>query len=668
MKTYKERTNAILEKVNTKKKQRKRRITVASTLCACVIAVGCYLFIPIDNTPPNVDEYKANEYYDVIAKLNEAIYEKPGYNNNFDAITGTLDGVLEDALDGALDKYEDAVGGTASDVGIMEGDVDLNYGATDNIILESTPESSTPSPDKENYQETTDNQVAGVIEGDRIKRSSKYIYYMNSTTLSIYTIDGENSTKAGSFVVEDKDQYKLSAYQDQWEMFLSKDCSTITIISTCYNYSIGETFVCLINLDVTDPSNVQETERTYLSGAYLSSRLVEDEILLISHYNLGNDIDFEVPSTFVPQYGTCDDKECVPGENIVTPEKLTTTSYTVVAKIDQKTLDQKSTGAFLSYTNNIYVSSEKIYATRHYYSEDKLPNFNDSCEAYDSYRFQSVWTEISAMDYSGDTLIPAGSVTVEGTINNQYNLDEYEGVLRIVTTTDAFIIGYVDTPVSSYDSISYGESIINELTGRNASLSCIDLSTWEVIASVERFAPRGESVQSVRFDKDKAYVCTAIVLTDPVFVFDLSDLNNITYKDTGTITGYSSSLVNFGDGYLLGIGYGASFDTLKLEIYTETATGVDSVCSYEVPHCYFASEYKSYYINRDKHLIGIGYDTYENTDESGFNEHYTLFLFDGYDFVKVIDEEIIGVNNFKRAVLIDEYFYMFGENFAVKTL
>lgn len=653
MKTYKERTNAILEKVNTKKKQRTRRMTISAGLLACVIAVGCYLFIPFDNTPPNVDEYQANEYYDVIAKLNEITYDK-GYNNNWE-------------------KYEDAVGGILSgptDAGDVEDMEIIEEGSAPENSSPSNSQSSSSDSKDESYQETTDNQVAGVIEGDRIKRSSKYIYYMNGTTLSIYTIEGENSKKAGTFVIEDKDQYKLSAYADEWEMFLSKDCSTITILSTCYNHSINKAFVCLINLDVTDPADVKETGRTYLSGRYLSARLVDEDILLISHYDLGNYIDFDEPATFVPQYGTSEEKECVPGDSIVTPDKLSTTRYTVIAKINQKTLDSKATAAFLSFADNVYVSSNKIYATRPYYSEDKLPNFDKyaSSETFDDYRFQSVWTEISAMDYSGDTITHAGSVTVEGTINNQYNLDEYEGVLRVVTTTNAFALGYIGTHVDSDDTIGYGESIVNEVTGSNASLYCIDVSTWKVIASVERFAPRGESVQSVRFDKDKAYVCTAIVLTDPVFVFDLSDLNNITYKDTGTITGYSSSLINFGEGYLLGIGYGASFDTMKLEIYTETATGVESICSYEVPHCYFATEYKSYYINRDMHLIGIGYDTYEYTDEYDFNEHYTLFLFDGYNFVKVIDEEITGVNNCKRAVLIDEYFYMFGENFVVKAL
>jgi uncharacterized secreted protein with C-terminal beta-propeller domain len=453
-------------------------------------------------------------------------------------------------------------------------------------------------------------------------------------------------------------------------MFLSKDCTTITIVSTCHNYSIGKTFVCLINLDVTDPTNVQETGRAYLSGAYFTSRLVDDEILLISHYDLENDVNFDEPATFVPQYGTATERDCVSSENIVSPEKLTTTRYTVVAKIDQKTLNAKSTAAFLSYTSNVYVSLEKVYATRQYTSKDAIPNFENyvTDQQFNDYEFHSVWTEISAIDYSGETMQYAGSVAVEGTVKNQYSLDEYEGILRVATTTDSYVIGYSKTPVGDNGSINYSESIVNEMTGSNASLYCIDLSTWKVVASVERFAPRGESVQSVRFDKDKAYVCTAIVLTDPVFMFDLSDLNNITYKDTGTITGYSSSLVNFGDGYLLGIGYGASFDTMKLEIYTESATGVDSVCSYEIEGCYFATDYKSYYINRDKHLIGIGYNTYNKTDEYAFNDHYALFLFDGYNFVEVIDEEILGTNDYKRAVLIDECFYMFGDNFAVKAL
>jgi uncharacterized secreted protein with C-terminal beta-propeller domain len=162
-----------------------------------------------------------------------------------------------------------------------------------------------------------------------------------------------------------------------------------------------------------------------------------------------------------------------------------------------------------------------------------------------------------------------------------------------------------------------------EPTGReiNANLYCIDLATWQVAASVEQFAPPGESVRSVRFDGDYAYVCTAIQTSDPVFFFDLSDLNNITWKDTGNITGFSSSLVNFGDGYLLGIGYNAEW-WMKIEVYEEGENGVESVCLYE-QKANFSQDYKAYLIDREKGYIGLGLDDWG----SERSDQYLLSIF-----------------------------------------
>ena len=154
--------------------------------------------------------------------------------------------------------------------------------------------------------------------------------------------------------------------------------------------------------------------------------------------------------------------------------------------------------------------------------------------------------------------------------------------------------------------------ILNTSNGTSASLYCIDLAKWEVVASVENFAPKGEVVQSVRFDKNYAYVCTAVQLTDPVFFFDLSDLNNITYKETGNIEGFSTSLINLGDGYLLGIGRGDSWSSVKVEVYRESESKVESVCSYEIKNGSYSQNYKSYYVNRDTGMFGFGYYDYED--------------------------------------------------------
>lgn len=622
MKTYKERTDIILEKVTAKRnKQRTLRASIGAGISTCAAALALFLFVPFDSNLPSIEKYQGNEYYAIIEKLNVATYHEPIYDNYFDMIVGEIS---QNVSDGIWSK-DDMMSGSAAPEG--------------GSLAESAGE---------NYVETTDNQVSGVIEGDRIKRSSSYIYYMNDTALSIYTIEGENSKLIKNYIIEDKDGYKLSAYADEWEMFLSKDCSTITILSSCFHSDTGKKYVCLINLDVTNPENITETGRNYLSGSYLSSRLVDDEILLISHFNVDATPDFTDESTFVPQYGTPENMTSVPADNIIAPDELDSTLYTTVCKIDAKTLEARSTAAFLSYADEVYVSSDNIFASRRYQKEEQR----------DGYTYCSTMSEISAMSYSGDTLEHIGSFDVAGTILNQYSMDEYEGILRVAATTNDF--AYRETTDGENAFVQYDVN-----TEKNASLYCVDLSTWQIVASVEHFAPANEEIRSVRFDKNLAYICTAVVLSDPVYVFDLSDLNNITSKDSGTITGYSSSLINFGNGYLLGVGYGSDFSTFKLEIYKETADGVASVCSYEVSNCNFATEYKSYFIDREKQFIGLGYSSYSDSD---FTEHYSLFGFDGYDFVKIIDEEITGNNNYKRAILIDGYLYMFGKEFVVRNV
>ena len=668
MKTYSNRTNDIIQKANVLRYKRKKAIQrTISAVCAACLALGLILFLPYNHQPPSTEKYQASEYYDVINKLNLLSYHKPDYDNNWDRVVSFLDDLR-------------FVGKGPAE--------DMNNGWDDDMVLEDFLEGALPEGElgtgnsessSESYEETTDNQVAGVIEGDRIKRSNKYIYYLLDTTLYVYSIEKEESKLVGMHALEGR--MYLENYCGDFEMYLSKDCSTITLVTSLYTK--GQRQVCLISIDVSDPTHMKETNRTYLSGEYLSSRLVGDELLVMSRYQVffNDHVDYGNPETFVPSYGTEENAQCINPDNIVSPDTLSHSQYTVLCKLDMKTLEAKDTAAFLSYSNEVYVSETTIYASRQF---DVVTTTSDDKGV--NYEVHTTTTEISAMDYTGDTFRPAGSVVIDGYLNNQYYMDEYEGILRVVTTNDSYCVRKsndglnasfdTNSSVSSDDAVSSDVNFYDQFAD-NASLYCIDINTWEIVASVERFAPDGETVQSVRFDKDKAYVCTAIVITftDPVFMFDLSDLDNITYKDTGDIVGYSSSLVNFGDNYLLGIGYGADRDTLKLEIYTEGTNSVDSVCSYEVPYCYFATEYKSYYINRDEHLIGLAYYDYNESNPDYFT-HYILLLFDGYDFVKILDVDLGGSGtlhhvesvNYFRATLIDGYFYMMGENFVVEPL
>ncbi len=651
MKTYSERTTSILNKAKIKRRQRNTVLASVSTaLCIIFVFSGIALFTPYDTTPPSMEKYAASEYYAIIEKLNVLTYKEPIYKNAFE------EHILS-ALQGVGKGFNQNLGMTpemSPDIGFDKED--SFEGEVPNDSQASSENTMAPGS-SEKYEEVTDNQVEGVIESDIFKRSDKYIYYLRGCNLYVYSIAGEDSKEIGHYEIADQDGYKIGAYGDSWDMFLSKDCKTITLISSVYNQKTSSANVMLVSLDVSDPTAIKENQRSYLTGEYLSSRMVDNELLVMAHYNARwHEINFSDETTFIPQYGTSEDMKCIEAENIVCPDTLTSTNYTVVCKIDGTTLEATSTGAFLSYANEVYVSANKIYATRTYTSETT---------GDDGVTCSKRMTEISALDYSGETMSYAGTVSVAGTIENQYYLDEYNGILRIVTTTNTDT--YISHQEEHDDMVAHW--IEEYRSSTNASLYCIDLNTWQVVASVEGFAPEGETVESVRFDGNYAYVCTAVVvtMTDPVFYFDLTDLNNITYKDTGDISGYSSSLVNFGD-YLLGIGFGDSSETLKIEMYQETATGVESVCVYEVKNCDFSTEYKSYLIDRANSRIGLGYTSFEN----GYTGYYMLLQFDGYRLVPVVQEYLYGIDDYKRAVIIDEYIYMFSndviQNFVVKKL
>ena len=608
---------------NSRRQRNLKKLAVfAACFCVLFTSLSLWLFIPFNTTPPSVREYKDSEYYPIIEELNQLTYKRPSYKNNFEKILGNFVMVKEDSMNAPTSN------GFASDGEMNEPGASMGNDHIGDI--------------GEKYQETTDNQVAGVIEADLIKRSDKYIYYLRDNTLTVYSIAGEASDKVGSYTLEVKSSEYYHLFNYGWEFYLSKDCKTITLITPIATNT--SSYVEIISLDVSDPEKISEKARFTMSGSYLSSRMADGKLLLMSNFYVGRDLDFDKEETFLPQIDLGAGFESISAENIIFPEDMTEARYTVVCKLDEETLELDGFSAFLSYSGEIYVSEGSVYATRGY-TEDLIEG--DITE-------RRSMTEISRLSYK-DSLTPMGSFTVEGYIKDQYSLDEYNGILRVVTTTSKSRFKEVTEGLNSY-----AQFIRDDLSGTNANLYCIDINSGEVVAKVERFAPQGETVESVRFDKNYAYVCTAVVVTlsDPVFFFDLSDLDNITYKDTGVIDGFSSSLINLGDGFLLGIGMGSDWTTVKVEVYEESENGVVSVCSYVIPRGNYSTEYKSYLVDREHKLFGFGADDYSMAQSS----RYILLGFNNYDLIEIVNTELTGEHQYKRALYIDGYLYLFGRH------
>ena len=603
--------------------RKKRLITtiVATAACFALTLTGLWLFLPFDNSPPSIEQHKENEYYAVIEKLNPLKKEPSQYDNNFEIIEDiVIDTFKPVTKDDAMNSAPEAVapGDPAEDAGVTGG----------------------------TYEEITDNQVEGIIEADRIKRSSTHIFYLDGNTLRVFNIAGLESQEVGSIDLS-MDAYQ--SYVNQWEFYLSADCKTVTVLTQYCNKAADQLCVGVVCVDVSDPAKPTIKNEVEITGNYLSSRITDGKLLLMTEFVFSQyKMDFEKEETFLPQING----ESIPADCIILPEEANTTRYTVVMKLDEATLAIEGQSALLSYSEDVYVSQDHIFLT-HVYADVQKESERES--------IRNSMTEITSLAYK-DSFEKKGTVVVRGYVKDQWSMDEYEGILRVVTTTNATTIYE-----NSYGSHASADILVTATGNSNASLYCVDLKEFKVVASVEDFAPPREEVRSVRFDKTTAYVCTAIEVSDPVYFFDLSDLTNITYKETGTISGFSTSLINMGNGYLLGIGQ-EDWSTFKIEVYQETETGVEGFCKYTLQNVGYSQEYKSYYIDRENQLIGLGI-----TDHSRINygSRYLLLHFDGYELREVLNESFSGDNALKRGVYIDGFMYLFGENnfkvFNIKT-
>ena len=628
MKTNDQRMKEIYERADEKRAKKRKYVKWISVTACClslVLALNLVLFVPYPSGLPDISAYSGSEYYPLMQQLNALTYRNTNTaHNNFEAWFGNLS--RGDANSGSND---------------MEGDIPNSGTAED----PSTPGDPGNPESGSDYNEVTDNQEAGVIEGDRFKRTSTHFFYVQGDgytdlSLSAFTIDRENSAYCGTLTMPADDGTSFSAYYGV-ELYLSDDGDTATIFAPVFTYKTNKLYTAVISADVSNPENMQETGRFYVSGSYVTSRKVGEDFLLISNFAVRSNPDFSDESAFLPQVGTADEMESLPMLDIICPDTATAARYTVIVRLGEG-LSVDGHIAFLSYSQEAYVSADNIFVTR---------NHTQTMREGD-YERRVPYTQIACVSYSGDGLTLKGSADVAGTVLNQYSLDEQDNTLRVVTT-----VSESNVRIYENDSNTSADVITSSGTDDNASLYVLSLDDFSMIASLERFAPEGEEVTSVRFEEDIVWVCTARIweLTDPVFRIDLSDLENITYTDTGTIDGYSTSLVDFTDGTLLGIGRGS--DTLlKIEIYEQGEEGVVSVAVYEADTD-FSEDYKAYYIDRENGLVGLHVYDYSE----GINE-YLLLRFDGYNLVPVVEIELTSSNcDTTRATIVDGWLYVLTE-------
>ncbi len=190
-----------------------------------------------------------------------------------------------------------------------------------------------------------------------------------------------------------------------------------------------------------------------------------------------------------------------------------------------------SSSVLTDWTNGIHANQDHLYVFS---------------PVYDSGTTQTRILEFAWANGEREIELLATGV-VDGTLHNQFSADEFEGRLRIATTTSNFD---PETGFSQANNLTILENIDGVLTP---------------VGSVDGFA-NDERIYSVRFDGDRAFVVT-FRQVDPLFVFDLSDPTAPTIRGELEVPGFSSYLQVIDQNYLLAVGRSTTDFATKVTLY-----------------------------------------------------------------------------------------------------
>ncbi|MCP4251090.1 MAG: hypothetical protein GY778_28975, partial [bacterium] len=201
-----------------------------------------------------------------------------------------------------------------------------------------------------------------------------------------------------------------------------------------------QTIVTII--DVADPADPKLISETSLDGVTVSSRMIDGKLHLVLTEDVGlyagllpldaREVqvlaDLIDPDVLLPGFVTTDasgevrDGKVVAWDDFVRPADPDGFGMTTVITMDTSARGDFEALAVLADPGLIYASAEALYVT-------------DTEWAW-SFDRRRVDTDIYKFAFGEDGVELVGAGTVPGRILNQYSMGEYEGYLRVATTTD----------------------------------------------------------------------------------------------------------------------------------------------------------------------------------------------------------------------------------------
>jgi len=256
-----------------------------------------------------------------------------------------------------------------------------------------------------------------------------------------------------------------------------------------------------------------------------------------------------------------------------------------------------------------------------------------------------------------------GSGFIQGTVNDQFSIDERNGIIRIATTRTTW-------PNRDTDGVA-PDVWVPPTTDNLVSTLRLVGNSLELAGSTPPLA-EGERIFSARFIGDLAYIVT-FRQVDPLFAIDLSDPDSPKVLGELKIPGFSDYMHPLGNGHLLTIGRDVDEETQRdngtaLQIF-DVSDPVNPVAAYKEVLGEGYSEanhnHKAFNFYADREIAGNGllafpFVSYEGNFSSTL-ELWNVSAEDGFEHRGAVDHSDLLLDDCGGiGYPVDEFYYQCG--------
>ncbi len=505
----------------------------------------------------------------------EALIELLGYNND-------------------LHNYVNRRFSTMLDVIMEAPEVDEGLTTDD---LRSDDASQTSAVESEKSYSGTNNQVEGVDEGDIVKTNGDLIATISNgqvnligtnptapTLLGIIPINSGRGAVSNLYLTGNQ----LVVIGSSYVYYGLPELMTLdTKLIAPPTYYTPNTFTLVY--DISSPSEPILTMDMDYEGAYVSSRLVNDRLYMVTDKGLDywsiNDLtDYELQPKFADNL--TGKTTVIDYENLhYFPEYVApSVMMTISINLDEGT---SNVDAYLGRAETVYATSETMYlAFTHYGYAEQLntliyvPNYSKT-------------TAIYKFSLNDGNITYENKGSVPGILVNQFSMDDYNNHLRIATTTG---------------------DMWNENNLSKNNLYILD-NELKQVGEVTGLAP-GERIYSTRFYQDRVYMVTYRQV-DPFFVIDASTPTAPKVIGALKIPGFSTYMHILDANHVLGFGTDTNEENgnirtggIKLSLFdvTDPANPIESkkeVIGVAGTYSELQNNHKALMISLQKGLMGF---------------------------------------------------------------